>query len=109
MVFELVEWKDANEDKRPDWNVLTDRERDYELRKAYEEKAFRECDKHNWELAIEYGHISIRCLSCLGFYSEINPEYEDDLCYRAPLSSLDYKSDYDHYNGETNDYWLEAE
>lgn len=107
--FEFVGWLDPDEDNRPAWNDMEEWQRRHTLLDAYQEKAFLECGEHRWELSIEYGDISIRCLKCLVFYSEVNPDYEENLCYRAVLTSLAYKSDYDSYSGETNDYWLEAE
>lgn len=109
MEFELVEWTAPGEDKRPQLSDMSEWERQYTIREAYAEKDFRECEEHKWELSIEFGHISIQCLSCLGFYSEINPDYVDDLCFSAPIYRLEYTQDKDSYSGEVNDFWLEAE
>lgn len=107
--WELIGPVDLDEDKRPDFKDLQEYEQRYILRDAYEEKAFRECEEHRWELNIEFGHISVQCFNCRGFYSEINPDYVEDLCFSAPIYSLQYKEDRDSYSGEVNDYWLEAE
>lgn len=79
------------------------------LRDAYDEKAFRECLDHVWELRIEYGSVDICCTRCRSFYSEVNPDYIDDLCFSATLYSLEYKSKaLSNDRGTDYDVWLEA-
>jgi len=100
---------DEDYESKVSWEDMNEGTKLFLLREAYLDKSFRECPEHIWQLEIEFGQISISCINCRGFYSELNPEYQEDLCFTTRLSSLEYKSEstYGDYGTEF-DSWLEA-
>lgn len=99
---------DVEETIHPAFKDMDESSQYWMLRDAYDEKTFRECPGHTWELSIEYGNLDISCIRCTSSYSEVSPEYKDDLVFRTTLYSLGWKMEKNAFTGEVNDQYLEA-
>jgi hypothetical protein len=86
--FFMVETIEASKEQ-PSFSDLDIWERMGILREAYQEKAYRECSEHLWNLVIDAGSAWIICSKCDGDYAQGRHwEYQYEINLTLPLTNV---------------------